>query len=209
MRRLIIEGITGAGKSTIYKKLVEKIDVSFGNNLLAFDEYLTWRLYEKKSDIEKFSKETFYNIINFMSWIITEYSYANLQNTSKGRDEELCCLIEGFHWNAYVRGILTISDFYEIENKLHEMGFEIVYLTLSDDQIKIRSVIETRKYRSPGWSDYLSTIGSSDDDIALKFRDRQEKFTQLYEKTVLSKMQIITDEKKWDEYVEQIVMRRG
>lgn len=208
MRRLIIEGITGAGKSTMYKKLVDELGVSFGNNLLALDEYLTWRIFEKQQNIEKFSKETFDSIINFVSWVTTEYCNAELQNTSKGQDEELCCLIEGFHWNAYVRGVLSKEDFYEIENRLHKMGFEIIFLTLSDDKIRERSVNETRKYRTIGWSKYLETLGNSDDEISLKFKERQDKFYQVYEQSPLDKIQIRTDEKKWNEYVAQIVMRR-
>lgn len=208
MRRLIIEGITGVGKSTMYKKLVEELGVSFGNNLLALDEYLTWRIFENQQNIEKFSKETFDSIINFVSWVTTEYCNAELQNTSKGRDEELCCIIEGFHWNAYVRGALSKEVFYEIENRLHKMGFEMILLTLSDDKIRERSVNETRKYRTPGWSKYLETLGNSDDEISFKFKERQDKFYQVYEQSSLDKIQIRTDEKKWNEYVTTIVMRR-
>lgn len=47
MKRIIIEGITGSGKSTVYKNIVDKLKSVEGSNFLFLNEYITWRTFEK------------------------------------------------------------------------------------------------------------------------------------------------------------------
>jgi adenylate kinase family enzyme len=205
MRRLIIEGITGTGKSTIYKKVVSKLTTCSGSNLFFLNEYITWRTFEKRESIKQSCEETFANISKFLKWLSSSYINADLQNTSHGQDEQPCYLMEGFHWNAYARGILSEDAFYDIENKLNQLNFTIVLLVLSDSQIKSRSVIETRQFRTNGWSKYLETLGDSDDKIAVVFKERQNKYCDIYSRSSLNKILINTDEKRWDDYVDRII----
>lgn len=205
MKRLIIEGITGSGKSTVYKKLLDKFKADSGSNLLFLNEYITWRTFEKEKDIKTCCEETFETISGFMQWLTSIYINADLQNTSRGRDEQLCCLMEGFHWNAYARNVLPEAAFYDIETKLNQLDFSVVFLVLSDSQITSRSVIETRQFRTSGWSKYLRTLGNSDDEIARIFKERQDRYHDIYSRSSLNTILINTDEKRWDDYVEQII----
>lgn len=205
MKRIIIEGITGSGKSTIYKTIVDKLKSSEGSNFLFLNEYMTFRTFEKEVDIEDSSKNTFTNICSFIHWLTSIYVNADLQNTSRGHNEQLCCLMEGFHWNAYARGILSKETFCGIENEVNSLGFGIVFLALSESEIKKRSVTETRQYRTSGWNKYLNTLGNSDDEIAKMFQDRQKRFYDIYSGSKLNKILINTDEKRWDQYAEQII----
>lgn len=205
MKRIIIEGITGSGKSTVYKKLVDKFKVDEGSNLLFLNEYITWRTFEKEKDIGASCGEIFTNISVFIRWLTAIFINAGLQNTSRGRDEQLCCLMEGFHWNAYVRGILSEKAFHNVENEINNLGFEIVFLVLSESNIKNRSVIETRQFRTRGWNKYLNSLGNSDDEIAQIFQERQNRYYDIYSCSTSKKILINTDEKRWDDYVEQII----
>lgn len=113
--------------------------------------------------------------------------------------------MEGFHWNAYARGILSEKTFHDIENEINSLGFGIAFLVLSESEIKNRSVIETRQFRTSGWNKYLNTLGNSDDEIAQIFQERQNKYYDIYSCSTLNKILINTDEKKWDKYTEQII----
>ena len=205
MKRIIIEGITGSGKSTVYKKLIDKLKFVEGSNLLFLNEYITWRTFEKEKDIEASCEETFTNISGFIRWLTYIFINADLQNTSRGRDEQLCCLMEGFHWNAYARGILSEKAFHDIENEINNLGFGIVFLVLSESNIKNRSVIETRKFRTRGWNKYLDSLGNSDDKIAQIFQERQNRYYDIFTCSTSKKILINTDEKRWDDYAEQII----
>ena len=205
MKRLIIEGITGTGKSTVYEKVADRLHTLSGGNLLFLNEYITWRIFEKENNIEQSCKETFINISGFIDWLTSSYISANLQNTSRGLKEQPCCLMEGFHWNAYARDILSKSIFYDVEDRLNRLGFSIVFLALSENQIKNRSVIQTRQFRTNGWNKYLETLGSSDDEIALVFKERQKRYCDIFANSSLNKILINTDEKRWDDYTEQII----
>lgn len=205
MKRIIIEGITGSGKTTVYKTIVEKFKSSDGSNFLFLNEYITWRTFEKENDIGAVCRETFTNISSFIRWLSSIYINADLQNTSRGRSEQLCCLMEGFHWNAYARGIISEEIFREIENEINSLGFGIAFLVLSESEIKKRSVIETRRFRTSGWNNYLNTLGNSDDEIAKTFQERQRRYYDIYSCSTINKILINTDEKRWDEYAEQII----
>lgn len=177
----------------------------FRGNLIFLNEYITFRTFEKLTNPHETSEKILKQIQSFFCWLESIYFEAGLNETTAGFAEQPRCLLESFHWNAYVRGLISKEVFECIENSLKGLGVKAVLLTLSENRIKDRSVVETRKYRTEGWTHYLKTLGSTDEEISAIFSSRQNELCQLYRESPLDKAIINTDEKQWEEYVKVIL----
>lgn len=196
--RIILEGITGTGKTTLLQHLGKKLIDEEGDNFISFSQFYTSTIgYKIKEDSIRHM-----NILSSMDSImelISQYDklYKNYHTDDDSR--KVNAIIESFHFENIAKGLIpeTFFDKYDLLCSNHD--FLLVLLTIPDREILERSILLTKKYRnSKKWNLYLESISDNNIEIEDYFRHMQESFIALYKKSNMKKININTSNMKWN-----------
>ncbi len=171
VRGIIIEGIAGSGKTTLRKHLMHRLSVS-NASLISINEYCTERCLEPLKDAgPDESAEVLTGIVRLLN------NFQNLPCRSSDEFRKLF-ILERFHMSHCldIANQEFTAGYRYIDRQMKELNAVIVLLTLEPSSILERSVISTKKTRPASWSDYLSTLGPTDQDVAAYYQCQQELF---------------------------------
>lgn len=189
MKILMLTGITGAGKSTLFKHIAKRAgDLGFSSELL-FSAY----------HCQNFFKETNFNSESLYAFYNSIFYFENIEYSKM-----IGVLFENSFYNVCLEYQLDSVDISKIEELLQKHHCKQVVLRLPEDEIYNRSIVTTRIHRKPSWYQYLDGFNMSDEQLTDMFKGKQEKLLSLTSHSYCPTLTINTSEMTWDLYVEKI-----
>lgn len=196
--RIILEGVTGSGKSSVFKELrLKQIKL----NTLVLSEYYTLRTFEKMANKSEYVFDQLLSFIELQDQLFFE---AQLDKTSNGQQQKISVCFEGFHLNAYSRELISEDEFIRIDQRLKKLGFKTVFFELPETLLKKRCIEETLMYRKSGWKNYIEALGGNEKALKI-FTERQLLMIEKLQGVAGEVLRIDTSEKDWEYYTKIIL----
>jgi thymidylate kinase len=185
---IIIEGLTGAGKSQIISQLkkisqeniLDQYEIIYEND--TFGELLA-EIKEKKTD-----KEKLFRLNNCLDKI------------RKGSGK---FILERFHF-SYYPFINNWELYREIDQELKDLNFMLILLTYQEELLEERAVKHRDVLNSTGSKALIEYFGSLEKAISA-YKESQGKRIECLKYTKLPYVEIDTSEMKWQNYVGKIL----
>lgn len=196
--RIILEGVTGSGKSSVFKELKLK---QIKPNILLLSEYYTLRTFETMADKSEYVFDQLLSFIEHQDQLFFE---AQLDKTSNGQQQKISVCFEGFHLNAYSRGLISEEEFIRIDQRVKKLGFKTVFFELPETSLEKRCIEETLMYRKSGWKNYIEALGGNEKALKI-FTERQLLMQEKLQGNVGEGLRIDTSGKDWKNYTEIIL----
>lgn len=180
MNILIFEGIATSGKTTVEKRLLEKMADA--------------KVIEET--------ETLMPLIDNHDIGLARGHLNQLLDRIEGQNYQYV-IFDRFHLTHAFRTKAEISDFADIEERLKSLG-DVLVVLLMIDQRSIRSRIEeTMEYRKGGWNQ--GSQGATTIEEKIDYYTRQQKTLRgLIAGSGLPHLEIDTTSKNWEAAVESI-----
>lgn len=203
--RIILEGITGSGKTTLFREINKYLPKN-GDNIFSASQFYTSSLIWKnplKRDANDMAIKIMGKIVDFVTYMDQNFE----EYKTDCDDRKLNVLLETFHFENYLRGYLKkIEDFLQFDKELEHLNFKTVLLTISEENILDRAIISTKLVRkSTKWNEYLKSMFNDENQLVEKYIHYQRELTNLMNKTHLNSLILNTDAKEWDTYAKQIL----
>ena len=198
---IILEGVTGTGKSTLFKMLRESNVISLFESTFFIPQVYTLRLVPNRGEAE-YMKQMLEGI-HAIAGAYTNSSFASRED----RRGSACSVFEGFHYYMKLDRpgcSMRATEMDIIESQLSELGVRLVVLTVSKESVMENCVLSPIRNRGNGWKSFLSQFGSCEEEWEQYFWDRQERLLRLVHGTRLPILHIGTSSQKWDEYLREI-----
>lgn len=189
MKILMLSGITGTGKSTLFRYLEKNMDMRDFSSNMFFSSYHCQN-YFKEAGICFEKLYEFYQRIFEMEKI--EYS------------KKIGVLFENSFYNVCLEYGLDNKEIMKMESLFNKYQCKQVLLTIPETEIYQRSIVTTRIYRKPSWTDYLNRFNLSDGELTDMFLEKQKRLSELVNKSSCPALIINTSEMDWDLYIEEI-----
>lgn len=187
MKNLIIEGLSGCGKSTIIRNLTKTFNKRNISHTV-FDE-----------------EKTFGNLMDEIkdeSAIDKCFRLNNVIQEIKQLNNELI-IFERFHLSYYA--VLSDWDLYsDIDLELGKNNFAIVLLTYNDNLIPERALNHFDIKNTDSLKLFIEYFGSLENAINA-YKESQNKRIEALNKTKLDYIKIDTSEKSWTGYEQKIL----
>ncbi|MFN8576482.1 MAG: hypothetical protein U0354_06470 [Candidatus Sericytochromatia bacterium] len=183
---LIIDGITGAGKSIIIKKLKELLKET--SLEIIYEEETFGDLLE---DIEKKDINLLYRLDKVIQRIIN--------------DRNKFYILERFHLSYFP----FINDWSLLENydlKLKELNFEIIMLDYDDNLLFDRALNHNDVIKNELEGELIKYFGSHENAIKA-YKESKDKRLSSLSLTKIPFFKIDTSKKDWDKYTKQILQK--
>ena len=181
MNIIIFEGIASSGKTTIGKKLLERLP-----NTKIIEETETLMPLIDNRD-EKIANEHLLSLFQ----TITKSNVSNI-------------ILDRFHLTHAFRTKADIQNFVNIESELEELGhILVVFLTIKQNVIRGR-IKETIGYRKDDWNKGGQGVGTLDEKVEY-YTTQQITLRNLVTKSSLKYMEIDTTKKDWSSAVTKIL----
>jgi deoxyadenosine/deoxycytidine kinase len=190
MKILMLTGITGAGKSTLFSNLSKKVgDLAFSSEMF-FSAY----------HCQNFFKETKFNSESLYAFYKSVFDFESIEYS-----KAIGALFENSFYNVCLEYNINSVDVSKIETLLQKHQCKQVVLMLPENKIYNRSIVTTRIHRKPAWSVYLDGFNMSDECLTTMFKEKQEKLLNLTHHSPCPTLTINTSEMNWDLYTEEII----
>ena len=189
MKILMISGITGAGKSTLFKRLVKNIDeMCFSSNILISSYHG-----------QNFFKETGFSFEKLYAFYQKIFEMEEIEYSKK-----IGVLFENSFYNVCLEYGLGSKEIMKIESLFNKYQCKQVLLTIPEIEIYQRTIVTTRIYRKPSWTDYLNKFNLAENELTHMFSEKQKRLLELVDNYSGPFLSINTSEMNWDLYVKKI-----
>lgn len=198
MRGVIIEGVTGSGKSATYERLKRGFDQDSG---LLLSQVFTQRLLEhlprrSASDVLMLCD----NYVSFLESIQALYESSVFVTHPRKESLRFSFIFESFHMNHILEfGLGDKQIFGPLEKRLRNIGTTVVMLKIPEDRILERSIRRTRQSRSARWLQYQMAFGMTDDELATRYKLQQRELEQWVVDSRLPHVVVDTSEEDWEQ----------
>ena len=190
MKTLMLTGITGAGKSTLFKSMTQKA------NDLEFSSKMFFSAYH----CQNFFKETNFNSESLYKFYKSIFDFEGIEYS-----KTIGVLFENSFYNVCLEYDLNSVDISRIEILLQKHQCKQVLLSLPENEIYNRSILSTRIHRKPSWSAHLDGFNMNDEQLTTMFKEKQEKLLDLASHNLCPTLTINTSEMSWDSYIDKII----
>ncbi len=176
----LLAGVSGAGKTTLFRRLSAAITASGREIVLTFPQAMTTTCHLRFNDEPK------RQATEVLDWCEQLTSFAELV-TDKALTGGLTTrrenypnqwnpmlLLEGAMFDIPLHGFdIRREQCMGLEARLRALEVVLVFLTIPDEMIEERCVRSTREHRGEGWSSHLHALGMDDEARAEHFRSQQ------------------------------------
>ncbi|MFC1601889.1 hypothetical protein ACFL34_06015 [Candidatus Sumerlaeota bacterium] len=204
---LIIEGICGTGKTTLFHALLQCIrfvQKSFLSTI-ALSEHQTQRVLEHKEREQGLAPA---DNIALLDQHVTywESIHTRLEQMPWRQDNRtnmrMLYILERFHFtHVYHYRHMNWRDVQGIDARLAQLNCKLCLLTMSDTMMEQRIITS----RDAGWRDYLKQYGETNDEIIEHYIAQQELLRRLCEQSQLDTLIIDTSESSIDTILPQVL----
>lgn len=206
MNGLILEGISGSGKTTILKALLKSSAYTDRDALstIIYTEHQTQRILEKK---DKENRLTIDDHINLLWDITNTFKQLNLrlqQREWRGKSEQnakISYILERFHLtHACHYPYITWNMIKPIDYNLSLLGCKICLFTVNEETLHKRLFERDNNC----WMNYLKRYGNTKEEIVHRFISQQNQFISLCKRSALPSMIIDTSNQEAKSIIKQI-----
>lgn len=204
---LILEGICGSGKTTIFRSLLQSerfVQRSF-LSAIVLSEHQTQRVLERKE------RETGLTTVDNVGLLDQHVSY--LEAVRNRLNQMEWCLnnrtnmrvpyvLERFHFtHVYHYPHMTWEHVQPIDRRLAELNCKLCLLTVPEGLLRERIITS----RDSGWREYLSRYGETDEEILRYYATQQQLLRGLCEKSELDTLVLDTANMSTQDTVNQVL----
>ncbi|MGG5342385.1 ATP-binding protein [Enterococcus sp. AZ192] len=191
MKIMMLSGITGSGKSTLFKKMMTECKKLNFSSVFFLSAYHSQNAYK---DLEKSLQEFYETIEEFLA----------ILERMEGK-KEIGLLLENSMSNSFIENEVTKELEERVLDSLRKHDTKQVLLQMDEDYIEERSVLLTKKYRAPAWHAYLDSLHLNTQELTQMFKEKQSKLKQVHAENNLEGFILNTTAMEWQDYVDKII----
>ena len=191
---LILEGISGTGKTAIFDRLIRTSPFVKKNHMtsIILSEHHTQRILEKKDREQGLTiddnKSLLNNHLSYLESLSERLEQMDWCDKNK-TDMRVPYILERFHLtHVYQYDHLNWEDVEGIDRRLAALNGHLCLFTTNKDQLSERLF----RKPDPSWQNYLKRFGNSREAIVDHFLKQQDYLLEIAEKSVLKKRIIDT-----------------
>ena len=188
MRGIILEGITGSGKSALLRALLRRWAETRRGPLWIATEHVTERVLEPLAGASAVTalaqlEAHLAHLARLAEWDA---------DAPRGPATEALFALERFHFSVsgHIPG-LADHEWGNLEDRLRDLGTTLVWCRLPPEAISARAVQDTRRQRAATWARWLDTLGNTDEERAEHFRHEQEHLAGLVARSRLPVIELV------------------
>ena len=203
---VLLDGITGAGKSTVFQALRTSSWAARYESWLVLSQAVTLRVAPPEHITEHLCR---------LAGQLRALAEDHAASEFAGRDDmrgSVLVLTEGFHVYGVLEHVAVErrrEALRRIESGLPGTGVLLVSLELDEEVIAERSVASPLRHRSAGWRRFVARYGSTPEEIAEYYVVRQRAHRELVAASALNVLRINTSAADWPEYTRRIQTVNG
>lgn len=213
MSGALIAGISGAGKTTLYRKTNAALTACGREIVLAFPQSMTTTAHlhmasEPRQQAEK-----------ILSWIddaisfaerVTKHALAGGLITERENypfNWNPMLLLEGFIFDIPLHGFaIERQELLPFEHRLKALQVVLTVLVVPPALIRRRCVESTRRHRGEGWFKHLEALGVDDEARSVHFKRQQELLLEWVRQSPMETHLIeVPDIRSWTKHVNTVV----
>jgi hypothetical protein len=189
MNGLIIEGVTGTGKTSTIRALTSVTTFELFDEDETFGDFMTEWIAAPQS-ATRYAQSRQHSILDAIATHRSDPTYRYL--------------LERFHPSQYALG----ANWYdEIDERCAKLHCKVVLLTLPTEDLRMRCLYRA-EYGGRDWQDFIEFYGSEPAALEAVQRSQQRRHDALT-KSALPHLIIDTGEQSWLAYAEQILEWSG
>jgi hypothetical protein len=207
IRGLIIEGISGAGKTTVLNRLRLMLARIPQEAHVVLTQQYTQRLVEhlgpkkRPEDVVALLSDL---LLPLETWS-RRFEASVFADHPRRQTVEFTYVIETFHLNNLIEGGFAFDDdFRMIDRRVAALGARMAFLWIPVEDIRERSIESTRRHRGPKWLGYQEALAPDVDALTELYRRRQDRLLAMAKEGRVPIQIIDTRDIDWDRIAEDV-----
>ncbi len=199
---LVIEGVTGSGKTTVLKHLRHYLHLVPQEAHLILTQSYTQRMVEhlgqnkRPEDVVRLLK----SLLSPLETIHGLFEASVFSTHPRRAMVEFAYILETFHLNNLIEADYPYDDsFRAIDRRLARIGARMVVLSIPEGSVRERAIESTRRYRSGKWLAYQKAFGLTDAELEEKYRRQQRRLLKMASEGSIPFTVIGTGEGNWEQ----------
>jgi thymidylate kinase len=204
---LILEGICGTGKTTLFRSLIQSqrfIQKSFLSSII-LSEHQTQRVLERKEREEGLVRSDNISLLDqHVTYLeIVRDRLEQMQWCTNNRTNmRIPFILERFHFtHVHHYDHISWEDVQGIDSRLAKLNCKLCLLTVDDSMLRHRIITS----RNTEWRDYLSRYGETDNLIIAYYSKQQSTLHALCDQSALETLVVDTTESSVEETLDQVL----
>lgn len=204
-RGLILDGVTGTGKSTLFRLLRSHPTFTEVDSAIVLSQSYTLRA-APGGEVGILLDD----VLRSVEALRMRHARSEFAHRQDGR-ADVSFLFEGFHHYAALDAVEPHDRprfAARFETRLGRLGTKLVALSVAPDAVLERCVRSPLRHRGEGWRRFLTRFGDNEQDVAAYYRERQHHFLELVDASTLPVLRVDTsavcDIAEWRAVAEEI-----
>lgn len=204
MPGVILAGISGAGKTSTYQRLLVVLAQRQQETLIALPQAMTTtahlHLAHDPTAQATAVLEWCADVIAFAERTLARAHRGGL-TTHRRQHWTPLLVVEGFLYDIPLHDFaIDHARIRPLEHRLAILGVAVMLLTVPEERVLEQCVHATRATRGEGWARHLAALGADDEARAEYFRTAQRRLRHWALTSPLSLLEIDTSQRRWDDY---------
>lgn len=209
MRGCVLTGVWGAGKTSVYRRIITRLTDAGCQSLIAMPQaatitthtYTPGKPHEHAANIVSWLDK----LTAFLEDIEGRFRASTLPRHRFAPAWAPTCVLECLGFDAPIYGLpLARHALLEIEHRLAALGVHLVLLRVPDDRIRVQCLDSTRLHRGERWARYLDGFGPDDKARVDHIRRAQDTLLRWLGTSPMPLHVIDTEAEDWEAYACQI-----
>lgn len=204
---LIVEGICGTGKTSLIHALTKSpwfVQKSYLSSIV-ISEHHTSRILERKLSQEGLTPDDHMEVLEFYVQFFEKVHErsSHMDWSARNRtNHHLPFLLERFHLTHVFHYGLPWEYVQAIDERLAKLNCKLCILEVDEADMEQRIILERH---DAGWQKFLRQFGNSNTEIVAHYKNQQDLFLGLLQKTKLEWLKINSSETLVDEMIPQVI----
>lgn len=209
MRGAVLAGVWGAGKTTIYRRVLTTLVSRGCDHLLALPQAASVTTHTYRPGNPREHGDALLGWLqklgDYLHEVDTRFQASALPRHRFGVHWTPTLLAEGLGFDIPIYDLpLPRDELAATEERLAMLGIDLVLLQVPSPVIHQQCVISTRQHRGSRWARYLATFGADDTAITARIVARQDELLRWARTTPMRTHVINTQSQLWDDYAEHV-----
>lgn len=210
MRGCVLTGVWGAGKTTVYQRVVERLVADGCQALIAFPQAatITTHTYAPGDDHEHATgmRSWLDRLAGFLEDVDGRWAASTLAGHRFAPQWHPTCLLEGLGFDIPVYDLpVARSSLLCVERRLAALGLSLVLLRIPSDRILDVCLNDTRQHRSPKWTHFVEGFGADDAARAQHIDTVQNRLLEWVDTSPIPLHVIDSADQDWDQLAGRVL----
>ncbi|MBN3865708.1 hypothetical protein HCU66_26310 [Pseudomonas frederiksbergensis] len=201
MKGILLEGICGAGKTSVFRKLMQLTCKTAPDAFISISQQYSQRMFEHiRPQISIHEVLKMYEpLLTHLKSLDSQFKGSVFVKHPRRSNIEPKFLVESTHLNCIIEFSISKNPAIDkVTCEFSQLGGTVVFLTVPEDQILERCITSTRLLRSIGWAEYLKELSDNDNDLVEIMLARQATLRSYLEENKIRYVTINTGTKSWN-----------